>query len=204
LTGGGGGAASSVASSGLTGSTSQAFTNYGSSWGSGFTYRASGGSIDSPKVFTQTQRVQGKGTGTSDSITGIAETGAFVLKESVARNVKLSNGELYISPKDVERIGLPKLQALNDGETFAKGGEIGGNSTSIASKANVDKQKDNSSATYMTFEAITINMESSGDPKKDGEAAATSFIEQIATATAAKVSKQTLGAHIKHQHKGTY
>jgi hypothetical protein len=160
---------------------------------------AFGGEI-APQIITGTQKVSGAGTGTSDSIDAIVPVGSYVLNAKASRQVKLSNGEVVIDPKEVSRIGLKKLDATNFGGNFAQGGFVGEEGTMFNKERNSLAKAKSPTPAQVTYN-VTIEMQSTKDPEQDGKLAATAFIEKVSRATAAQTVSKVMAAHVKQQHK---
>lgn len=181
--------------------TSDMMSSLGSSlFSMASSFFASGGSIDDsrPQVFTRTQMIKGLGNETSDSIDALVPKGSYILNAEATRRVKLSNNEMFISPKDVNRIGKNKLDRLNFGGNFAKGGEVG-EWNSGWSGTNRKAETGNSTVVNNTYK-IEVTMESSGNTKQDGQNLATEIVRQIAAAEAVKAASKAVGYHEKMKH----
>ena len=199
---GGMGEAAASSTSAASGSLSYGFSasevssgiNYSSVMGA-----ASGGLIDGrtaqPQMLTKTKRLQGKGNGTSDDIQAVVPIGSFILKESAARRVNLSNGEIFVAPEDVKKIGLEKLNTMN----YAEGGLVG--DTSVFSSNNDSSAAGSSSSSVSNSYTINIHMQSSGDSNKDAQNVARTVMTAIAKREAELSANTAIARHLKRNHK---
>lgn len=156
---------------------------------------ASGGKV---QTFSKSQRISGPGTSRSDSIDAIVPIGSYILNAEASRRVKLSNNEIYISPSDVKSIGLNKLDSINSGGSYAEGGFVGN-----SSRSNSPSWANPTSGVGMSnIYNISVEVSSSGEAKKDGEAIGIAIMEAIAKKTATEIASKAMQTHVKIKHSG--
>jgi len=172
-----------------------------SSGGSVPGYASGGDTSLNPQFINSTQRIRGAGTGLSDSIHAVVPKGSYVLNAETSKRVKLSNGEIVIDPKTVNKIGKHKLDKINFGGNYASGGSVGESEFINNRQTRPDRSPNQVTQKQGDTFNVSITMQSSGDPAKDGELAATSFIEKVAQVTATKTVTRMMSTHIKQQHK---